>query len=159
MIQKTNFISPNFCGCIVEISREFKVSDSVKDKVLQTMNGNQVLADIMVKELQTRGQFDEVSETYEILNQCDTHSLYPDADSLYAEIKNFHGWAKTLDACGCTISLWRDDRLPETEINPIEHPVHTKRCPLHQAKDPAEHYAEVEAFAVADALTKAESLS
>lgn len=137
------------CGCVITIHREWSVSAKA--------------AAVGITDA------DAVTETYTIKGQCADHAAFSAADELYAEIKHLHGTKWTPDTClapgeegeipegvnaidalhsrgACSVFYWWDDREPSDvrTHNPVDHPVHTKRCKHHAHLDDHEdHHATI----------------
>lgn len=119
---------PTLCGCVIEEKTTWVDldGDGVMDNF--TFNG-----------------------PVRILSQCQEHAAFIDLVSLNAELRHYHGTAYTPDThgCRCKIAYYTDDRDAsdengQTVLHPVEHPIHTKRCKVHQQHtDTHAHHAAV----------------
>lgn len=127
------FFCPTLCGCVVSYQYTFYFSEALLSRV----------DPLRLEWMADQHQFNRVTPATAttILRQCADHKHLVGAKALFAEVWHLHGNRHGYD-CGCTVSIWFDDRVPSAERvhTPVEHDVHTNRCAKHARLDTVKHY-------------------
>lgn len=127
------FFSPN-CPCVVSYQYTFYFSDDLLKRV----------DPLRLEWMSEQHQFNRVTPataTAILKPPCAAHAHLTTPTDLFAEIWHIHGNRHGYD-CGCTVSVWFDDRVPAAVRvhTPVEHETHTHRCAKHARLDTVRHY-------------------
>lgn len=148
MQQKEIFICPLLCGCAMERTATFSISQKLLDSIdayTNSLGGSVAIKDSLTENIKINNQYDEAVFAIRILNQCLAHSSFLNPIDLWNEIYNFHGNAHRPDTCHCSLHYWFDDRkaIIDRTYTPKEHPWKTMRCSVHTGLDTDTHYFTV----------------
>lgn len=127
------FFCPTLCGCVVSYQYTFYFSDELLKRV----------DPLRLEWMAEQHQFNRVTPATAttILRQCADHKHLVGATALFKEVWHLHGNRHGY-ACGCTVSVWFDDRVASAVRvhTPVEHDTHTHRCATHARLNTVQHY-------------------
>jgi hypothetical protein len=109
---QTVWISPTLCGCVLQRTDEFRVSQIAVHKCAAAHPGDPAMVTLWVKHLEDAGAYDEIVTSYPIVRQCAAHANSPDADSLANELPQFGQNVHRPDTYDGSLTYYFDRRHP-----------------------------------------------